>query len=88
MGLFGNEYKDKYWKLVQAIDDRYRLYELLVTKGSKPHPKGIETLLQEFKNLKLRAWAIEKGDNQVAKIIKDLREEELRLELAEKGDIK
>lgn len=88
MGLFNRDYKTKFIKLIAAIDERYKLYETLVTKGAEPHPPGLETVLQEFRNLKIKAWDIETGKNDAVKLIKDFTEEELRQRIEEKGDLK
>lgn len=87
MELFQNNYKTKFWKLIKAIDERYVLYEKIVHEGTPPHPRGLETLLQEFKNLKIKAWSIEKNDNNTAKLIKDLKEEELKQKISNEGDL-
>lgn len=84
MGFFGKT-DVKFVQLVSAIDERYRLYEKLVSEGSEPHPPGLLTLLQEFKNLKVRAWDIETNGNASA-LVKKLHEDELKEQLQE-GDL-
>ena len=84
MSLFGID--PKFVRLVSAIDERYKLYEKLL-EGSEPHPPGLQTLAQEFRNLKVRAWSIETGDKDAVKLIKDLKEEEARKQIEENGDL-
>ena len=86
MKLFSKASPD-FRKLVDAIDERYRLYELLVSQGSEPHPPGLLTLLQEFKNLKIKAWDIEQGDH-AARLIKELHEDDLKKQIGEEGDLR
>ena len=86
MGLFDGGYKAKFWQLVNAIDERYKLYEMLNSGNPNNVPPGLQTLLQEYKNLKIRAWSIEKNDS-VAQLIKDLKQEELQQQIDEKGDL-
>ena len=84
MGLFSPDVK--FVKLVAAIDERYKLYETLADGDPEKVPKGLKTLLQEFRNLKIRAWDIEKGD-KVARLIKDFKKEELEKKIEEEGDL-
>lgn len=84
MGFFGKT-DVKFVQLVSVIDERYRLYEKLISEGSEPHPPGLLTLLQEFKNLKVRAWDIESNGNASA-LVKKIHEDELKEQLQE-GDL-
>lgn len=84
MGFFGKT-DVKFVQLVSAIDERYRLYEKLVSEGSEPHPPGLLTLLQEFKNLKIRSWDIQTGGN-ATKLVQELHEDDLKEQLQE-GDL-
>ena len=84
MGFF-DKTDVKFVQLVSVIDERYRLYEKLISEGSEPHPPGLLTLLQEFKNLKVRAWDIESNGNASA-LVKKLHEDELKGQLQE-GDL-
>lgn len=88
MGLFHDDYKTKFWKLIKAIDERYVLYEKIVNEGTPPHPPGLETLLQEFKNLKVKSWSIETNDNNTLKLIKDLKKEDIQAQIEKDGDVK
>lgn len=84
MGFF-DKTDVKFVQLVSVIDERYRLYEKLISEGSEPHPPGLLTLLQEFKNLKVRAWDIESNGNASA-LVKKIHEDELKEQLQE-GDL-
>lgn len=86
MGFFDRP-DAKFIKLVEAIDERYRLYEILNTGDPDKIPKGLQTLLQEFRNLKIKAWDIEKGDNAI-RLVKELHEDELKQQIDEEGDLK
>lgn len=85
MGLFKTDTKFK--KLIEAIDERYRLYERLNTGDPDKIPKGLQTLLQEFKNLKIKAWDIERGDH-ASKLIKELHEDEIKQQVEKDGDLR
>lgn len=86
MGFFDRP-DAKFIKLVEAIDERYRLYEILNTGDPDKIPKGLQTLLQEFRNLKIKAWDIEKGDNAI-RLVKELHEDELKQQIDEEGDLR
>lgn len=86
MGFFDRP-DEKFIKLVKAIDERYRLYEILNTGDPDKIPKGLQTLLQEFRNLKIKAWDIEKGDNAI-RLVKELHEDELKQQIDENGDLR
>lgn len=78
MGLFRKD--EKFIRLVEAIDKRYKLYEKLLTEGSEPHPAGLKLICQEFRNLKVKAWDIEKGE-RVSDLIKELHEDDVKVKL-------
>ena len=80
MGLF-NKPDTKFIRLVSEIDKRLKVYEKLVVEGNEPHPPGLEMVYQEFKNLKIRAWAIETGDNKATELVKDFTDSEVLDEL-------
>lgn len=84
MGLFDKP-DAKFVKLVGEIDRRLKLYEMLVKEGSEPHPPGLELVFQEFRNLKIRAWSIETGDNKAVKLIKELNSFQIMDELKKEG---
>lgn len=85
MSLFGGT-DVKFKRLIEAIDERLRLYERIISEGSEPHPPGLLTLQQEFRNLKIKAWDIETGHKD-AQLIHDLHEEEAKKQIAERGDL-
>lgn len=87
MGLLDGGYKTKFWKLISAIDERLRIYEMLTSGNPDKVPPGLATLRQEFRNLKVKAWNIETGDD-VVKLIKDFKQEELQQQIDEEGDLK
>lgn len=85
MGLFGID--AKFVKLVAVIDERLSLYELLAQGDPEKVPPGIKTLVQEFRNLKVRAWSIEKNNNDAAKYVRDMHEEDIRKMIKKDGDV-
>ena len=87
MGLFHDDYKTKFWKLISVIDERLRIYEMLTSGNPDKVPPGLATLRQEFRNLKIKCWSIEKGDD-VVKLIKDFKQEEVQQQIDEEGDLK
>lgn len=89
MGIFG-KIDAKFVKLVTAIDERYKLYEKLLTEGDpdklKPEVrKSLELLLQELRNIKIRAWSIETGE-KTEQLIKDLHEDDIMQKLGGDSD--
>ena len=85
MGLFGID--TKFVKLVAAIDERLKVYELL-SQGDPDHiPPGIKTLAQEFRNLKIRAWDIQTGKNDAVKYVKELHVEDIKAQIEKNGDM-
>lgn len=86
MSLFGHD--TKFVRLVTAIDERLRVYELLAEGDPDKVPPGIKTLAQEFRNLKIKAWSIEKNNNDAAKYVHDLHETDLTRIIEKDGDLK
>lgn len=78
MNIFKDEYKEKYWRLVLAIDSRLKLYEKLIHEGSPElRPPGLDLICQEFRNLKIRSWEIQTGED-VSKLVKEKNIQEIR----------
>ena len=85
-----NKEDTKFVLLLKAIDERLRLYEKLLSEGDpdkfKPEVhKSLEILAQEFRNLKIRSWQIQSGED-VSKLIKDMKEEEVLAKLEEREE--
>ena len=85
-----NKEDTKFVLLIKAIDERLRLYEKLLNECDpdkfKPEVhKSLEILAQEFRNLKIRSWQIQSGED-VSKLIKDMREEEVLAKLEEREE--
>lgn len=82
MSLFEKHTDVKFIKLVTAIDQRLKIYEKLLKEASEPHPKGLELVAQEFRNLKIKAWDIEKN-TEVYDLVKDITEDEIKQKVGE-----